>query len=39
MVGKQTLDPVLTVDWQDEGCAIWRACLSCPLPLRPSQRG
>ena len=30
---KHTVDPVLTVDWTDEGCALWRACLTCPLPV------
>jgi len=30
---KHTLDPVLAVDWIDEGCTVWRACLSCPLPV------
>ena len=27
-----TTDPVLLVDWRDEGCRFWRACLSCPFP-------
>ena len=27
-----TTDPVLLVDWRDEGCRFWHACLSCPFP-------
>jgi len=30
---KHTLDPVLTVDWIDTGCAVSSACLRCPLPV------
>ena len=30
---KHTIDPVLAVEWLDEGCTVWAACLSCPLPV------